>query len=168
MRMQVCKLLFFILVILSSACVATRQSASVAEFSNDKAVDNLKVSYCTSGELALVYNFQFDRKGKIVMRTLNGKTWGHGKASTNDLANLEAIIQSQPFIVIRDDLVRKGWSVVGDEPYIKIEYDGFLFFIDLKRCPQEAKEFLRSLDSTLLNALGKKYSCCVRLIRFSS
>ncbi|NMB99271.1 MAG: hypothetical protein GYA35_03205 [Thermoanaerobaculaceae bacterium] len=102
------------------------------------------------------------------MKTLNGKTWGRGKASAGDLAKLENIIQSQQFVMVRDDLVRKGWSVVGDEPYIKIEYAGFVFFIDLKHCPPAARDFLLTLDSTLLNALGKKYSCCVRLIRFSS
>lgn len=168
MRMQVCKLLILALAILGSACATARQAASESKYSSGKAVDNLKVSYCTSGELALVYNLQFARNGKIVMKTLNGKTCGHGKASSDKLTKLEEIIQSQQFIIIRDELVRKGWAVVSDEPYVKIEYSGFSFFIDLKHCPQEVKEFLLALDSTLSEALGKKYSCCVRLIRFSS
>lgn len=168
MRMRAYELLILALAILSNACTILRQPASEAICPNDKAVDNLKVSYCTAGELALVYNFQFDREGRVVMKTLSGKTWGHGKASPDDLAKLEDIIQSQPFTMMRDELVNKGWSVIGDEPYIKIEYSGFLFFIDLKSCPPEAKKFLLALDSTLLNALGKKYSCCVRLIRFPS
>lgn len=166
--MQTCSPLILLLLILGSACVATHQPVSEANLSKNMTVNNLKVSYCTSGELALVYDFQFDCKGKIVMKTLNGKIWGHGKASADDLLKLENTLHSQPFVKIRDELVHKGWSVIGDEPYVKIEYEGLFFFIDLKHCPSEAKDFLLVLDSTLLNALGKKYSCCVRLIRFST
>lgn len=154
---------FIICFLLLTGCV-TEKRPNIRKTRNH---DDFKLDffYCTAGEIALVYKFQFDNKGKVTMKTLVEKHRGHryrtlavGYLKESDLQLIQTIMNDPEFRRACNDLSLQGAKVLEDSPYIYIEFNDIHFYILLKKAPSETRNFLTTLDSILLNCLGKTYS----------